>query len=316
MKYLDYSKLAAFRAAHFPKHNFGRVGKGGEYQSDYIDIVRFFGPERINPSNVLIRYDDYPFEIQNPLIDSYAGDVAESMRRAGRLHDGPTVMKLVASDIRGESPSLAVQPTDYALQAGTCFALDLLHCSFEAYGGTLRDYYRRDCETPTVDNNPLAICLGVCGSLVVDEGEKSYLLSVRRSRHLASLESSIGPSVAGVVDYSTDHDNLGALISSAVGAEIEEELNLRQGEYEIVPLAWAIELFRGERPQIFCLIRTTLNSEQLRRRLESIPARKREYESFEFVPLNVGAMPEQKHIESLNFEARMNAFLAEEYLGR
>ena len=186
MKYLDYSKLAAFRAKHYP----------GEAGSDYIDVKRFFGRDRLDPSTVPIRYDPRPFEITDPVIDSFAREVASEMRSEGRLYDGSPVMKLVARSLDCETPHLTVQPTDYAFQAGTCFALDVPHPLFDTCGGTLRDYYRHDCSTPTVHNNPLAICLGVCGCLIVEDGRGKYLLTVKRSGHLASLENTTGPSVA------------------------------------------------------------------------------------------------------------------------
>jgi hypothetical protein len=223
-------------------------------------------------------------------------------------------MKLVASDLAGSAPSIIVQPTDYDLQAGTCLAMDMPHAFLDNHCGSLRNYYRHDCADPTVPNNPLAICLGVSGSLIIDEGGDRYLLNVERSSRLASLGGTIGPSVAGGVDYATDSSNLAELIDAALGAEIEEELNLRGGEYDIEPLAWAIEPFRGERPQLFCLIRTLLDRKELTARLESIRDEQREYASFEFVPLYAGLIPEQSVLDAMNFEAKMNFYLAEEFL--
>ena len=304
MKYLDYSKLAAFRAQYYPDEN----------ATDYVDVRYFFGPDALNPATISIRYNHDPFVLSDPVIDSFAREVSDQMRSEGRLHDGPPVMKLVTYDFDSQSPHLGVQPTDYALQAGTCFALDFPHRFFHNYGGTLRDYYRQDCTTPTVDNNPLAICLGVCGCLIVEDNGQKYLLAVKRSGHLASLENTIGPSVAGVVDYSSVHTNLVELNESALGLEIEEELNLKREEFAIVPLAWAIELFRGERPQLFSLIRTNLNRRSIQIRLESIPQNRREFESFEFVPLDDSYVLDFSHLKAFNYEARMNVMLMRKYL--
>lgn len=301
--------MAAFRTRCFP----GFGGDADEIGKDYVEVVRFFGPNRVNPSEVRTHYDDNPFILTDPLIDAYAREMADTLRAEGRLYDGPPVMKLVAGCLSGPEPGIYVQPADYDLQAGTCFALDWPHSSFELYGGTLRDYYRHNCKAPTVENNPLAICLGVCGSLLIEEGDSTYLLRVTRSKHLVSLEGTLGPSVAGAVDYSTDCDNLNDLNNRALGAEVEEELNLRRGEYTIVPLAWAIELFRGERPQLFSLIRTTLNRDQIRGRLESIPEDHREFEDFDFVSLSSDGRSSLQLFESLNFEGRANVALALEW---
>ena len=304
MKYLDYSKLAAFRARYYP----------GEDATDYVDVRRFFGPSGNNPTQVAIRYSPDQFELTDPAIDGFAREVSDQMRSEGRLYNGPQVMKLVACNFDSTTPHLKVQPTDYALQAGTCFALDFPHQLFRDYGGTLRDYYRYECMTPTVDNNPLAICLGVCGCLIVEDNGQKFLLVVKRSGHLASLENTIGPSVAGVVDYSTTHTNLAELNESALGLEIEEELNLKREEFEIVQLAWAIELFRGERPQLFSLIRTNLDRRSIQIRLESISQSRREFENFEFVPLDDSCVLDPSRLIAFNYEARMNVMLMQEYL--
>jgi len=315
MTYLDYSKLPAFTAAHF--RNFTdekRVGRLRQFVSDYVDIIRFFGPQGLRPGDVSVRYFNQPFEIHDLTIAEFAGRAASQMRRENRLHDGPPVMKLVDVDLSSNTPGITVQPCDYTLQAGTCFALDLPDKTFQSVGGTLRDYYRRGCIVPSVDNNPLAICLGICGGLVVAERGSSYLLRVERSSHLASLENTGGPSVAGVVDYITGYPSLGALIDAAMGAEVEEELNLRPDEYEVVPLAWAIELFRGERPQIFCMVRTLLGRDEISSRLDSVPPDRREFDRYDFLPMYGGSTLDRKHLDPLNFEARMNFFLMEEYL--
>jgi 8-oxo-dGTP pyrophosphatase MutT (NUDIX family) len=315
MKYLEYSELPAFIAAHFSgSEDSRRVGRLGQFLSDYIDTVRFFGPEGIRPSDVTVRCLNEPFVIPDQLIAEFAARTATIMRTEGRLYDGPLSMKPAACDFNSETPLLIVQPCDYALQAGSCFALDLPDKRFDHAGGTLRDYYRRGCLIPRLDNNPLATCLGVCGYLIVDERGDRFVLQVKRSSKLASLENTFGPSVAGVVDYSAAYRDLQQLIISSMAREAEEELGLQLQEYETIPLAWSIELFRGERPQIFCLIRTLLTREELTMRLQAIPVDRREFEAFEFIPLYGGTIIDQKHLDVLNPEAKMNFFLMEEYL--
>ncbi len=317
MRYLDYSKLPGFVNRHFPDSvRESEVGRLRQYASDYISIQRFFGDDRIRPLDIAVRHDDRPFEIADRKIAKFAKKTAKLLRKEGRLYDGPPSMKLSKCDLTNRPASITVQPVDYALQAGTCFALDLEHKYFKEYGGTLRDYYRHDCDKPTVENNPLAICLGVSGCLIVDDRGDRFLLKVVRSRKLASLEGTVGPSVAGVVDYTEECGDLAGLIEWALGTEVEEELGLARKEYEITSLAWAIELLRGERPQIFCLIRTLLDRQELTHRLEAIPPDRREFDSFEFVPLYGGLYLDQAHIDSFNPEAKTNFFLAEEFLSK
>ena len=312
---MDFSKLAGFVAKHFAgSDDERRVGRLQQYLAGYVDIVRFFGSDGMRPTDIHVHYLNQTFEIPEPVIREFALRVAAEMRVIGRIFDGPPVMKLASSDLYSNAPHITVQPCDYALQAGTCFALDLSDKLFDPVGGTLRDYYRRGCIVPSVDTNPLAICLGVCGMLVVDERGDRFVLQVARSSRLASFENTHGPSVAGVVDYVTGCHDLAELIEIALGEEVQEELGLKHDDYEIVPLAWATELFRGERPQIFCLIRTLLNRSEIAARLASIPPEQREFDDFAFVPLYGGSLLDRKDIDLLNPEAKMNYFLLEEYL--
>jgi hypothetical protein len=223
-------------------------------------------------------------------------------------------MKLASASLRTEPRRLIVEPCDYSLQAGTCFALDLPDDRFAPKGVTLREYYRHGCAQPSVENNPLAICLGICGYLLVEEQGHRFILQIERADSLASLEGERGPSVAGVVDYRTDFANLAQLIRKSLTTEIDEEVNLHYGEYEIIPLGWAIELFRGERPQLFCLIRAPFDRDELSARLDAVNPARREFKSYQFLPLYGGAVLDKKQFERLNFEARMNFLLLEEYL--
>jgi len=167
-----------------------------------------------------------------------------------------------------------------------------------------------------VADNPLAISLGVCAYVIIEERGRAYLVQVKRTGNLASLENSLGPTVAGAVDFARGYPNLSALTMTALIAEVDEEINLRPAEYKIVPLAWGLEIFRGERPQIFCVIKTGLERMELAARLKSIDPSVREFESYEFHRLYGGAMIDRKVFDELNVEARLNYLLLEEYLSR
>jgi len=182
MNYLDYSKLPAFIKAHYPHLTQGHNSDDEPlYSGDYVDVIPFFGKHAIDPGRIAVEYREEPFVIGDPVIASYATETAARMREEGRLYDGPPVMKLMAADLGSESGRIVVQPCDYALQAGTCLALDVVDERFAGHGGTLRTYYRHGCSKPSIDNNPLAICLGVCGYLMVEEQGRRFLLQIERS---------------------------------------------------------------------------------------------------------------------------------------
>ncbi|RME31353.1 MAG: hypothetical protein D6800_00845, partial [Candidatus Zixiibacteriota bacterium] len=222
------------------------------------------------------------------------------------------IMCAVAADLRDTSPALLVQPADYAAFAGSCLALDVPHGILG--GRTLREYIRQRLPVVTFPGNPLCCCLGVCGLLLLEEDGRGYLLTVKRAAHLSSLAGTIGPSVAGVVDWRTDADSLAELARIQLMLELAEELGLQADECRLTLLAWGLELFRGGKPQIFALVTTGLSRRELAARLDNLPTETREFSDYAFVPFAPDAPLAPDVIDSLNHEARANYRLLEEYL--
>ncbi len=315
MQYLDYSKLAPFLQTHFADGQADRlVGRGRHFDSGYFDIHRFFGSDGIRPEIVKIDYAQGQFAFSDERIEQFASEIARHMAAEGRLYEGPTVVRAVTDDWRSLTPSLLVQEATYGQQAGSCFALDAPHPLFQSCGGTLRDYYPTLMADHALASNPIAICYGACGIVRVTEGSQGFLLRVMRGKKLASLESSYGPSVAGSVEWATDYKTLWDMTVRTMIQEAAEELALRPAEYRIVPLAYAREIFRGEKPQIFCLVECRLSRTELEHRLLSIPDDRREFSSYDFQPLSVSGGLAAEMVASLNHEAKMNYHLLEEYL--
>ncbi|MBN2227871.1 MAG: hypothetical protein JW763_10980 [candidate division Zixibacteria bacterium] len=313
MPMLDPNRLPEFVKRYHDNLNDRLVGRGLRQESYYTDLVRFFGHSAMDPKRVTVDYLDQPFHIGDPLIRKFSGIVEKQLRDEGRLYDGPLAMKIADFKPRVTPPTITVQPIEYGQFAGSCFALDLEHELFRQYGGTLREYYKRTYPSNDITDNPLAICLGVCG-MVLLEKPSPMLLRVKRAGKLASLESSCGPSVSGGVDYSTQHDNLYDLFNNALVKEIHEEIDLQPGEYHITPLAYAREILRGDHPQIFCLIRTSVHQNEFSQRLHNKTGPDCEFDSFDFVPLRPDLTLDPNTIATFNREGRMNYYLLEEYL--
>ena len=151
--------------------------------------------------------------------------------------------------------------------------------------------------------------------LVMEEAEKRFLVRVTRSSTLASLENTVGPSVAGSVEYSDEYGNLSELIERSMGKEVEEELGLSRQEYRVHPLAYAREIVRGNRPQLFAVVETPLSRRQMVERISALSLSAREFSAFEFVPLDRGRLS-QSDIAPLNFEAKMCYYLWEEWFDK
>lgn len=309
MKMLDYSIMPQFLERYFsaPGQRAARlVGKERSYDSGYYNIVRFFGADRIDPDEVAVRYRDDSWKPEDPVISKFARAIEAEFRREGRLYEGPRVTAVTEEQIEGAQPYVAIQPCDYGTFAGSCLALDRPDESFRYHGGTLREYYRHIMQVSDRSSFPLPGCLGVCGLLVggSDAGPE-WFLTVRRAGHLTSLANSHGGSAAGMVDFIGGYQSLGEMARAAMAAEVTEELGLANDEYEIVPLAWAREIFRGEKPQLFFLLRTGLSPEVVRKRLDGLSGRP-EFDQVRFLPWQAGPA-------DLNHEAVMNFYLAEEF---
>jgi len=312
---LDQTKLGPFLDKHFAATRHERlVGLTRQYDSGYIEIIRFFGDQAVDPGKIALEYLSESFRFEDERIEQFSRIIEQELRQQGRLTEGPPVMKLVSFEKDERSPTMTLQAARYGDFAGSCFALDYEHPLFADWGGSLRDYYRVAYPSNTVIANPLAICLGVSGMLLVREKEDTFFLRVRRAKHLATMTGSYGSSVAGVVDYNTGYGNLSELMIAALSQEVEEEINLTKNEYEIIPLAYTREVLRGEHPQMFCLVNTDLNRHEISARMEGLEQHAREYDRFDFIPLNSDGTLLADHLDSLNFEGRISCYLTEEFL--
>ena len=315
MKLLDYDRFEGFLARDYPGENKRQerlVGIERRTDSGYYDIHRFWGEHAVSPEEIHLRYLPEPFRLADERIAAYANEIAAYLREQGRLYDGPPVMRLERLDLSVRPVVAVVQAAAYPEQAGSSFAMDHAHPLFADYGGTLRDYYLREYRETRFAHSPLCVCLGVCGQLIIRDNGKLFMLLVRRSAKLASLENSIGPSVAGSVDFVDGLATMADLMRVSFAQEIEEELGLRESDYRLIPLAIAREVLRGDRPQLFGLIIAEIGSGELKKRLEACREHG-EFDQYELISLGEGRLALDQ-IARLNFEAKMSYYLAEEYL--
>ncbi len=306
MQDLDYEKFADYLSRHYSSDASRQarlVGSARQHDSGYAVIRRFFGPESIDPEETFIRYLPGSFVVTDPVVVAFSKEVAAQLATAGRLYDGPPATAIVEEELESEAPFVTIQACDYGLFAGCCFALDRPDQRFGPEWETLREYTHGK-------PNLLPGCIGVCGLLRTADNS---LLIVTRAGHLASLENAEGPSAAGSVDYGEHYGRLSDLIFTSMHDEISEELHLDSGEYDVVPLAYAHELFRGGKPQVFCLIETTLHKDAVRSRLDSVTQPK-EFDSYRFIRLDRRYRASVEDLDGLNHEALMNYFLLEEFV--
>lgn len=298
----------------FPPREERLVGADRTVDSGYYSIVRFFGADPPDPNAIRVTVEPGRSSFSDPLVAQFAAYYADRLTEQGRLYDGPLVAGFRSLKVDGRAGVLTIQQTSYRDFAGSLFGIDEPFPAFDRYGGTLRLYYIKQYGRVPYDERPLANCLGVCGHLMVEDAGQRYVVQVRRAQRLATLAGTRGPSAAGSVDFEPDYASVLDILDRALGQEVREELLLSNGEFEIIPLAFARESYRPDNPQLFGLIRTSLPASVVCERLESISAVEREFSEFSLVPLDQSGRLPDAAIESLNFEARMSYFLLEEYL--
>ncbi|PWB71118.1 hypothetical protein C3F09_08285 [candidate division GN15 bacterium] len=314
--YLDMQRFAEFVTRHFNADSQRRermVGASRQHDSWYFDIKRFFGAGAIDPSAVPIRYEQSAFVQRDSLIAAFTQKIETALRAQGRLYEGPPAVQITRADWIPEEPSVAVRSIRYGDQAAS-FAMDLDDPAFRQWGGTLRDYIRIKYPSTKLEDLPLCAGVGVCGMVVLEDAGRRHVVRVRRSATLASLENTVGPSVAGSVEFADNFSHLAELIERSIERELEEELGLAAGKCHITPLAYAREMVRGNRPQLFAVVETKLDRTQISDRINALPAGKREFSEYTFLPFTNGCLS-AADIEPFNFEAKMCYYLMEEWLG-
>lgn len=310
---LDCAKLADILARYYPDQQTRLVGLR-PFDSEYFEVTRFFGDQHLEPEVVEVVLFDDEWRHKDYLVEQFAFGIAGKLRAEGRLHDGPRTMAVCAEQFEAEPPKLVVCPAHYEDFAGTCFALDLPDDRFGPGIGSLREYYNEKQADKGYPGHLVCPGLGVCGVLMIGQREFRQVLVVRRTKHLASLESSWGPSAAGSVDWRTDCKTLCKLAVAPLADEVTEELGLSPDEVRITPLAMAREICRGDKPQLFCLIQTELSLEDITERLAGRLESGGEFDRWRWLHLSDEFGLAQDTGVELNHEARMNIGLLEEYL--
>jgi 8-oxo-dGTP pyrophosphatase MutT (NUDIX family) len=310
----ESAPIKAILACYFGENQPERlVGAERKDCSDYNNIVRFFGEDGIDPASIRLMHANSRFEFDDPVIASFAAGYEMELRSEGRLKDGPDVTRLAGMGSRTGLDSITIQRATYGQFAGSCFCLDRQDDLF-GESVNLRKYYLATRKSTDSEDHPLAACFGISGLVLLEEENQSFILRVRRSARLATMTGTYGASVAGVVDYDDGHQTLWEMMQSSLAQEIQEEINLRQNEYRILPLAYAHELYRGEHPQLFCLVLCSLTRRELSARLTKVADEHKEFDRFDFLPISGGAITDPGVIEQFNFEGRMSFYLAEEFL--
>jgi len=317
MAFLDYSRFRQIVDGYFDRfHDAPEVAtQPANREYGYIEVSRFFGENAVDPAAIAVRRLAEEFEFSDRKIARFAAEIEAAMRAEGRLSAGPPVMKLAEADLDGDTPSLTVQPCPYGFQAGSCFALDSQDPLFEADGGSLREYYLDQYRSRRTENSPLAICLGVAACVVAGSKRDRTVLVGRRTARLASLESSFGSAVSGSVDFPVAGDSLARLTQNATTAEAAEELQLTPEEYRFVPLGYAREVFRGERPQLFGALMLNLTRNELDTRLSRLDPEVCEFDRFEWLSVGERDFSPGHLLSQLNYEGQMNLELLREYFG-
>lgn len=174
----------------------------------------------------------------------------------------------------GGEVSIVTQPCRYFEQVATNLTCDW--CS-GAIDGDPNATIRTMLEPPTPEGklvslaeSLLANTLGVAA--MVYTRDHRFFIRIRSNKDLAVMtKGQFHCSVSGAASWKVIHSNVVngivtfRILSEALCAEVLTELGLEKNEYDIEPLAFARELPRCGKPQLFYLIRVHYTLAELRR---------------------------------------------------
>jgi len=178
-----------------------------------------------------------------------------------------------------------IQPATYFDQIATNLTLDWASGVLgEDESLTIRNYYEKHHHgllTP-LRSSILANTLGVA-AIIVNPKTKEVLIPIRGSEQAIMVEGNgkFHCSASGVFAWN-ESDNIENISSfefftKGMEKEIESEIGLKPGQYNLIPLAFTRELVRGGKPQLFFIAETMLDIGNI------LSEMKRAEESWEFL---------------------------------
>lgn len=157
-----------------------------------------------------------------------------------------------------------------------------LHLSGDRAGSSLRELETIEAALPAFEQSRLANTLGMAAMVITSDG---YLVLPRRNKTVHFAAGYEGCSVSGVVEWSTglSADFLGEVQQQLLGKEAAKELLLGRRDCHVVPLAFARELERAGKPQLFFLLFVDRLLDSLVEAWEASEYPKEEYDSIRWI---------------------------------
>jgi hypothetical protein len=221
-------------------------------------------------------------------LDDFKLAARDYVRRTGRQvlrpdqsYENDETPRIRSFDRDGDRVRVKVQRASYEDQIATNLAVDVAGPWF-ADGGTVRSNFAQPEEgrLPPLEHSVLADTLGVAAVVLTPEG--TPLFRVRSGDLAAIQQGALHCTVSGVGKLAPALVAEGRggfdLLEFGIREEIRTELNLEPGEYDLFPLAFARELPRAGKPQLFFVALSRLPQEELEARSREAPER------WEFAP--------------------------------
>ena len=228
-----------------------------------------------NTHDIVIDKSDRIWEVP-PELMSHKEHAVETFKKIGKIKpvdiDKNLWLNETSLRIRSWSPDgiVKIQPADYFSQVGTNLTLDW---ASQKLKGDDASTIRNSIELPasglvnSLEASNLANTLGVACFLVT--GDNRLYTRIRSKNQAVMAEGKLHCSASGVYAWKPElmqETNSFELFEMGMHNEIYKELNLKQNEYELIPLAFARELPRGGKPQLFFLAKTDYSYKEIEKK--------------------------------------------------
>lgn len=256
------------------------------------------------------------------LLEAHAEAMIGFFKSTGRLNWKPELndyennrtAKVVAFDT--EKNLMTMQEASYFDQVATNLTVDTDSGALPAGADSIRQDLEPPIEghLPPLDTSMLVNSLGVAAMVYTPSG--TALWRVRNPKMGSITKEALHCSVSGVYeipDYATRSGSYGyELLEYGIRLEVGHELGLEDHEYDLYPVAFARELPRAGKPQMFFVVISHLDEQALAERARN--ARERvEYVRNEFHEF-LHRQPDAKLADSFTYEGLAAFHYTELYL--
>jgi len=227
----------------------------------------YHDPENVQ---VYIKNQDYQLDKEYPQKDllEKADDCFKNEGRYFNEEENRRLMRIAEISRQENEVCIIAQPTTYNIQAVTNLVMDMKHSDGFSWREKILKASGNKYELEPLETSKLANTLGV--SILFELGDGSIVFPLRHN--VAIFRNMWGATCSFACNWNNNTNNPESLMNflkEPIRDHVFDELGFREDEYEYEPLALCREWYRGGKPQIFFKGTTSINKDELHKRLQS-----------------------------------------------